>query len=71
MRFEYQMNRNSAPRKGNHFAAIESGMFPRVMLSRISEKMTSTDVWTRLGRARIRRAMKTIVSTVRMAAMNR
>ena len=31
-----QMNRNSAPMNGNHFAAILSSMLPRVMLSRIS-----------------------------------
>ena len=51
------MNRNRAPRNGNHFAAISSDMFPRVMLSRISEKITSTAVWTLFGRVCIRRAM--------------
>ena len=30
-----QMKRNSVPMNGNHFAAILSSMFPRVMLSRI------------------------------------
>ena len=37
IRLQNQMNRNRAPMKGNHRAAIESGMLPRVMLSRISE----------------------------------
>ena len=36
--FENQMNRNSVPMNGNHFAAILSSMFPRVMLSRMSVK---------------------------------
>ena len=31
-----QMNRKRAPMNGNHFRAILSSMFPRVMLSRIS-----------------------------------
>ena len=30
------MNRKSAPMNGNHFAAIASSMFARVMLSRIA-----------------------------------
>ena len=65
------MKRNSAPRNGNHFAAIESGMFPRVMLSRMSEKSTSTAVWILLGRWCIRSAIHTIVTTVRIVARNR
>ena len=39
---------------GNHLAAIESGMLPRVMLFRISEYSTSTAVWILFGRACIR-----------------
>jgi hypothetical protein len=35
IRFENQMKRNSVPMNGNHFFAIASSMFPRVMLSRI------------------------------------
>ena len=58
------MNRNSVPRNGNHLAAIESGMFPRVMLSRISENSTSTAVWTLFGRACMRPAIHTIVKIV-------
>ena len=65
------MKRNSAPRKGNHFAAIESGMFPRVMLSRMSEKSASTAVWTLFGRWCIRSAIHTIVTTVRIVARMR
>src|SRR5436190_18734967 len=64
IRFEYQMNKNRAPRYGNHLAASESDMFPRVMLSRISENSVSTAVCTRLGRICIRSAMNTIVATV-------
>ena len=56
IRFEYQMNRKMAPMNGNHFAAIRSSMFPRVMLSRIRPKSVSTAVCTRLGRSCIRRA---------------
>ena len=52
-----QMNRNSVPMNGNHFAAILSSMFPRVMLSRIRLKSTSTAVWMRFGRACIRLEM--------------
>ena len=57
MRFENQMKRNSAPMNGNHFFAIASSMFPRVMLSRISEYSVSTAVCTRFGRACMRLAM--------------
>ena len=65
------MNKNSAPMYGNHLAAISSDMFPRVMLSRIREKRTSTAVCTRLGRASIRRATKSTVKIVSSAAMIR
>ena len=34
--FENQMKRKIVPMNGNHFAAIGSSMFPRVMLSRMS-----------------------------------
>src|SRR5438270_11677376 len=71
IRFEYQINRNRAPRYGNHLAASESDMFPRVMLSRISENRASTAVCTRLGRICIRSATHTIVTTVKIAAKNR
>ena len=57
--------------KGNHLAAIESGMFPRVTLFRISENSTSTAVWTLFGRVCIRRAIHTIVNIVSRVAMNR
>ena len=56
---------------GNHLAAIESSRLPRVMLSRISENSASTAVWTLLGRACIRSATQTIVTIVRIVAMNR
>ena len=59
------------PRNGNHLAAIESGMFPRVMLFRISEYRTSTAVWTLFGRAFIRPAIHTIVKIVSNVARNR
>ena len=49
---------------GNHLAAIESGMLPRVMLSRISEYSASTAVWTLFGRACMRPAIHTIVTIV-------
>ena len=71
MRLQNQMNRNRAPTNGNHFAAILLSMLPRVILSRMSEYIVSTAVWTLLGRACIRRAMNTIVSTVSNAAMIR
>ena len=70
-RLQNQMNRNSVPMNGNHLAAIESGMFPRVMLFRISEYSTSTAVWILFGRVCIRRAIHIIVTTVSMAEMNR
>ena len=57
MRFEYQMKRKRAPRNGNHFEAIRASMLPRVMLSRIVVKSSSTAVCTRLGLACIRLAM--------------
>ena len=57
--------------KGNHLAAIESGMFPRVTLSRMSENSTSTAVWILFGRACIRPAIHTIVNIVSSVAMNR
>ena len=70
MRLLNQMKRNSAPRNGNHLAAIESGMLPRVMLSRMRQYRTSTAVWTLLGRWCIRPAIHTIVPTVSTAEMN-
>src|SRR5947207_1124452 len=63
------MNRKSVPTNGNHFLAVAWSMFPRVMLSRISANSTSTAVCTRFGRACMRRAMNTIVQTVRIAAI--
>ena len=71
MRLQNQMNRNNVPMNGNHLAAIESGMFPRVMLFRISEYSTSTAVWILFGRACIRLAIHTIVNIVSSVAMNR
>ncbi len=71
MMLQNQMNRNRVPRNGNHLAASESSIFPRVMLSRMSENITSTAVCTRLGRACIRREIHTIVTTVRIEARNR
>ena len=56
MMFENQMNRKIVAMNGNHFAAIRSSMFPRVMLSRISVKAASTAVCSRLGRSCMRRA---------------
>ena len=47
---------------------MSSGMFPLVMLSRISEKITSTAVCTRLGRVCIRREIHSIVPIVAMVA---
>ena len=54
--FENQMNRKIVPMNGNHFAAIRSSMFPRVMLSRMSTNALSTAVCSRFGRSCMRRA---------------
>ena len=56
---------------GNHFFAIRSSRFPRVMLSRMRLNRTSTAVCTRFGRACIRLAIQSIVTHVRIPAMTR
>ncbi len=54
--FENQRNRKIVPMNGNHFAAMRSSMFPRVMLSRMSTNALSTAVCRRFGRSCMRRA---------------
>jgi len=67
--FENQMNRKIVATNGNHFFAILSSMFPRVIWSRMNPKAVSTTVWTRLGRCSILRATSSIVAIVRIVAI--